>query len=87
MRYHPFEHVPNAPDRYVYRIKTTRRSSQELGPCEICGKHAPEMFYQVEGLTYITDHLDDCGPGKIRVTHAGTQNLFGHEMCLRNARR
>lgn len=82
-----FESIPAEPDRYVYRIKTTRQSSKTLGSCEVCQEHASEVFYQVEGLTYRTDDLDDCGPGKILICHLNTQNLFGHEACLKSKRR
>jgi hypothetical protein len=82
-----FRNVPREPGKYVYRIKSTGHSSMRYGPCEVCKKGCSEVFYQVEGLTYCTDELDDCGPGKICVTYHECRNLFGHEDCLRGARR
>ena len=81
-----FENVPNEPDKYIYRIKSTRRSSADLGPCEICRKHCSEVFHQVEGKTYLTDALDEV-PGQIEMTYHECKNYFGHEECLRRSRR
>lgn len=81
-----FENVPQEPDRYIYRIRSTRRSSAGLGPCEACSKHCSEVFYQVEGKTYLTDALDEV-PNQIEVTFYECRNYFGHEECLKGVRR
>lgn len=81
-----FEHVPNEPDVYIYRIENTGSSSARLGSCEVCDKHCSEVFYQVEGRTYLTDTLDDVS-NQIAITHHECRNLFGHEDCLRRSRR
>lgn len=75
-----FVNVPQEPDRYVYRIKSTENSSTKFGPCEICGKACSEVFYQVEGKTFDLD-------GQIAITYHECKNLFGHEACLIGARR
>lgn len=82
-----FVNVPQEPGKYVYRIKSTGNSSAKFGPCEVCGKHCPEVFYQVEGQTFLTDELDECGAGKICITYHECRNFFGHEECLIGARR
>lgn len=82
-----FEDVPNEPDRYVYRIKNLGAGSARYGPCEVCGRPASETSIQVEGRTYLTDAFDDEGPGKIAITYHECETLWGHEECLRGARR
>ncbi len=75
-----FEHAPTETDRYVYRIGTTGHSSARLGVCEVCGEHATEVFFQVEGMTFDND-------GVIAVTHYECTNLFGHRECLLKSRK
>jgi hypothetical protein len=84
-----FENVPAEPGRYVYRISHTGASSAKLGPCEVCGKPVSDVHIQVEGVTFALDDLDgDIGrAGDMAVTHHGCRDLFGHEACLRAARR
>lgn len=75
-----FVDVPQEPDHYVYRIKSTRNSSAKFGPCEVCGKACSEVFHQVEGRTFDLD-------GRIAITYHECKNRFGHEECLRGKRR
>ena len=66
---------------YKYRIKSTGDSSAKFGPCEVCGKHASEVFYQVEERKY-TRYDDSTG-----WTRYECRDFFGHEKCLRGQRR
>jgi len=56
-----------------YTIKTTNRSSHDYGPCEVCGKHATEVFHQ--RLEYRRGRKRYAAPG-----------LFGHRECLLSVR-
>ena len=58
--------------QYDYRLKTTGYSSERYGPCEVCGEHCSEVFYQVESK----------GGSRHKC-----RDLFGHETCLVAARR
>ena len=63
---------------YVYRLRDTEASSHKFGPCEICGKHASNIFLQCEGLVYKPQ----------RVTHHECYaDKFGHKECLLTQRR
>ena len=67
---------------FVYRLTSTRQSSAVFGPCEVCGRHASEVFIQAEQrpirLAEGTDSL----------TYAGCRpHLFGHEACLISKRK
>ena len=37
---------------YRYRLNSTGHSSTRFGPCEVCGKHASEVFIQAEQKRY-----------------------------------
>lgn len=79
---HPqFEEPFTEAGQYRYRMRNTGHSSTKFGPCEICGNHVAEVFYQVEGTCYAEDD------GSLYPTYAGCRSLFGHETCLKNARR
>ncbi|GAV21587.1 hypothetical protein [Carboxydothermus pertinax] len=70
---------------FRYHISSTGDSSVRHGPCEICGKHAAEVYFQVEEMHYrIT-----LASGKIRegYTRYGCKSYFGHYDCLVKARR
>jgi len=56
-----------------YTIKTTGCSSWDYGLCEVCGKHATEVFHQRKW--YRRAERLFAAPG-----------LFGHRKCLRKAR-
>lgn len=58
--------------RHEYRIKSLRASSAKYGACEVCGAWAADVSIQVETLGG---------------SHYGCTTLFGHEECLRGARR
>lgn len=73
--------------QFRYRLRTTGHSSVRLGPCEVCTKHASEVFLQVEEQLFDTDDLD---PSEVRsdpYTRHECVDLFGHEACLVGARR
>jgi hypothetical protein len=58
--------------------------------CEVCGQHVTEVFLQVEALALGSDVPLGryAKPGAPHVTYEGCcDGLFGHEACLRGARR
>lgn len=68
---------------YHYRISSTHSNSDKYGVCEICKKHASEVFMQSEQRDYfnpITNEISqtyaDCRP-----------HTFGHEQCLLSIQR
>lgn len=65
---------------YKYKITSTGESSQKYGNCEICGKHATEVFSQSEERKYIFE-------GEEHWTHHKCNSYFGHEECLISQRR
>lgn len=64
-------------DELRYRLSSTKHSSQRYGNCEVCGKHASEVFVQVEEIKI----ADEVGRW-----YRKTGTIFGHEECLRQAR-
>lgn len=56
---------------FRYRLTSTGSSSAKFGPCEVCGKHATEVFQQVEEVSYEGGW-----------TQHGCSRLFGHTECL-----
>lgn len=64
---------------YRYRLSSTGASSDKFGPCEICGKHASEVFLQVEQQKY--------GEQDNEWTEYQCKSYFGHKECLLNQRR
>lgn len=69
--------------KYRYRLRSTDASSSKFGPCEICGKHATEVFRQTEELEY-DDEESETGKGW---TQYECRSAFGHESCLIGIRR
>jgi hypothetical protein len=61
-----------------YTLHNTGESSAKYGKCEVCGRHASEVWYQIEERTY-EPLPGDTGPFW---THEGCVNLFGHKKCL-----
>lgn len=83
---------------YRYCLTSTKNSSHKYGPCEICHKHASEVFVQVEerqystdSETYLEDLLEDAvmyhRNGELGWTHNECFTYYGHEDCLINKRR
>lgn len=68
------------PGDYRYKLTSTGYSSSRYGPCEVCGRHASEVFYQSEERAY--ERL-----GGIGWTFDGCRCLFGHRECLLAKRR
>lgn len=64
-------------DMLVYRMKSTRSSSDRLGPCEVCDKHCSEVHIQTP-LKWGAD------PEPF-LYHAGPSR-FGHKGCLLSIR-
>jgi len=67
---------------FVYRIKSTGRSSHELGPCVVCAKHASDVHMQVEGKLY-----QDPDHGLSVTYDTDCISRFGHEECLKSVRK
>ena len=67
----------NEPGMYRYRIRDTHGSSERYGNCEVCGKPARVVWYQVEERAYYNKRKD-----KIGWTQQGCRLLFGHRQCL-----
>ena len=61
---------------YRYMLKATWLNSSVLGPCEVCGKHAPTVYHQIEEREYVRPD------GSRGLTHDGCRDLYGHEECL-----
>lgn len=69
---------------YKYRLVRTGYSSNKYGPCEVCGKHAPEVYHQIESKYFKFVHNEAVYEGW---TSYGCHNLFGHKECLISQRR
>ena len=67
---------------YRYKLSSADESSAKLGNCDICGKHAAEVYHQTEEKFYRIDRIKHEG-----WTQHGCKTLFGHEECLLIARR
>ena len=67
----------NEPGMYRYRICDTHGSSERYGNCEVCGKPARNVYYQVEERAYFNKRK-----GKICWSRQGCHLLFGHRQCL-----
>lgn len=79
---HPqFEEPFTDAGQFRYRIKSLGASSAKFGPCEVCAKHVADVLLQTEGTCYLEDD------GTLQTTYYGCRDLFGHEACLRSARR
>ena len=61
---------------YKYAINSTGGSSAKYGNCEVCGKHASEVFLQIEERKYSEGY-----------THFKCNSYFGHRECLESKRR
>lgn len=55
------------------KLKSTRRSSNELGPCEVCGKHCSETF-----ISECVEPFEHEG----KMLYAHRWYALGHEQCL-----
>jgi hypothetical protein len=69
---------------YRYTINTTEGSSSNYGLCEVCGKHATEVFHQREEQHYKFDHNGEKHEGW---TQHECNSYFGHKECLESKRR
>jgi len=66
-------------ETYRYRIRSTGYSSRRYGPCQVCGRHASEVFLQAELQMSIRPD------GSVGYSHRGT--IFGHRECLERIRK
>lgn len=74
-------------NKYKYELKSMGASSDRYGNCKVCGKHATEMFRQVEQMRI---EAEDCVEGdnpEDSWTHYNCHDLFGHEECLKSKQR
>ena len=68
---------------YHYRISSTHSNSDKYGVCEICKKHASEVFMQSEQRDYLNPITNE-----ISQTYADCRpHTFGHEQCLLSIQR
>jgi hypothetical protein len=70
---------------FRYRISSTEASSDKYGKCEVCGKHASEVFLQTEEQYYTIERNGE-------TIHEGwtrheCNSYFGHEACLLSKRK
>jgi len=66
--------------QYHYSLRRTRKSSDQLGPCHVCGEWCSDVYSQNERRPYTRI---DGAPG---MTLRNCATLLGHESCLRQAR-
>lgn len=59
---------------FVYRMKNTRASSEKFGPCEVCGKHADNIYLLTEMQPFLRAN------GTQGIAH--NSMTFGHKDCL-----
>ena len=71
--------------KYRYRIANTGESSRRYGSCDVCGKHASEVYIQIEERKYTVEFAS--GKKHTGWTQYGCRTLFGHKDCLLSARR
>ena len=69
---------------YRYNLKSTEDSSSKYGNCDICGKHATEVFHQMEERHYKIEHEGQIYEGW---TKHNCNNYFGHRECLESKQR
>jgi len=62
---------------YHYKLKSTNHSSRRYGNCEVCGKFAETVWYQIETKNYKRHN------GTISQTHKDCHDLVGHYDCLK----
>lgn len=68
-------------ETYIYKLTSTGYSSARYGACEVCGKHASEVFIQSEKRRFIR-HTGEAG----WTEHGCRGHLFGHRECLEASR-
>lgn len=65
---------------YQYRLRSTGHSSARYAPCEVCKRHAPEVYIQAEmrfiSWTDGTEHHEGW------TYHECRPHTFGHKHCL-----
>jgi hypothetical protein len=64
---------------YKYKLTSMNNSSTKFGPCDVCNKHAMEVFRQSKSEKHKSEF------------HGSTfwtfiSDLFGHEECLKRGR-
>ena len=68
---------------YHYKISSLHSSSDKYGVCEICKKHASEVFCQSEQREFFNPITNN-----ISLTYADCRpHAFGHEQCLISVQR
>lgn len=76
---------------YRYFLKSTNESSAKFGECQVCHKHASEVYIQSEQRSFVADEIDNqqagVPVGTILWTFAGCKTSLGHKECLESIRR
>ena len=65
--------------KYRYKIISTMGNSAQFGNCQICKKHASEVFHQIEEYNF--------GVDEEKWTYARCFDYFGHKECLQKKQR
>ena len=71
-------------EQYRYDLSSTEGSSQQYGNCDICGKHASEVFIQSEKRHY---KIERDGFYREGWTKNKCNDYFGHKECLESKQR
>ncbi|MDD1493951.1 hypothetical protein DF016_36800 [Burkholderia stagnalis] len=69
-----------------YRLKHTGQSSDRLGACEVCNRHASEVFHLTGAMLYERAAKPDSDPGRFGWTHHKCVDVFGHRDCVTSRR-
>ena len=64
-----------------YRMSNTGRNSDDLGKCEVCGKHCSEVHLQTRSDYYRFEH-----DGEIFEGWSQAGGTYGHKECLESKR-
>ena len=72
---------------YRYEMHLCEESGEKLGFCEVCGKYASEVFYQIEERQYkLPERIAKERGTEYGWTRHECKSLFGHKDCLEGAR-
>jgi hypothetical protein len=69
-------------ENYRYKLSSTEYSSAQYGNCEVCGKHATEVFIQSEERKYFNPITK-----QESYTFHKCRNYIGHKECLESKMR
>ena len=66
-------------DKYRYKLYVQHCTSDNLGPCEICGKFVTDMYHQSKERCFLI------GDDEEHWAYVG--DAFGHKKCLISIRK